>query len=126
MTTLSEFLLARIAEDQDVAETVMSPGLWQEAGDDFERIEDAEGQWAADTIVGNARHIVRWQPARVLAECDAKRRIVEQFQRNEQIGHSSNILAPEVRRTNLTLEGVLLALALPYADHPEYQETWRP
>ncbi len=43
-------------------------------------------------------------PDRVLTECEAKRRII----------------------TNWGFPGALRALALPYADHPDYREEWRP
>ena len=47
---------------------------------------------------------------RVLADCEAKRRIVE------------------VATAHGTLQSIeiLSLLALPYADHPDYQEDWRP
>jgi hypothetical protein len=51
-----------------------------------------------------------WDPARVLAECAAKRRIVS-------------------FAADLTEEGtddLLRLLALPYADHPGYRQEWRP
>ena len=70
MTTLTEFLLARIAEDE----------------------------------------------ARVLAECEARRRIVEIAKSSEsgEVGWY------------LTFDLALKAITLPYADHPDYDPTWRP
>jgi hypothetical protein len=50
--------------------------------------------------------IARWDPARVLAECAAKRRIVEMYA--GQHGQPY----------------VLHFLALPYADHPDYRQEW--
>ena len=66
---LDEFLLARIAEDKRVA--------MDAAGD------DRQGRWTADAVGDgpagphSAEHVVRHDPARVLAECAAKRRIVQ-------------------------------------------------
>lgn len=67
-----------------------------------------------------AGHIARHDPARVLAECEAKRRIIERQQ----------LFAGAVDAADLSvldeLAGVLRLFALPYADHPDYDETWRP
>jgi hypothetical protein len=62
-----------------------------------------------------AGHIVRWDPARVLAEIDAKRRVVENQQRHApgQSGYGAATFA-------------VRCLALPYADRPGYREEWRP
>lgn len=65
---------------------------------------------------------------RVLAEVDAKRSIVDlcEPQLIEVTGPA------DVERQFITGEGapwglpVLQRLALPYADHPSYQESWRP
>lgn len=52
---------------------------------------------------------------RVLAESEAHRLIVKRCDAVE-VGFPSYHLA----------QGVLRALALPYADHPDYNEAWRP
>ena len=62
----------------------------------------ANVQEVLTTVAG---HIARHDPARVLAECDAKRRIVER--RNHLDG-------PTLR-----------ALAAVYADHPDWREEWK-
>lgn len=109
--TLTEFLLARIAEDEAKALRI-TPG----------RIA-ANGHWRANSIeFGSAHdrettaHIIRWDPARVLAECEAKRQIVQ--------------IADEVsRRTTSSAywgSTLLHVLALPYADHPDCQGEWKP
>lgn len=101
--TLIEFLLARIAEDEAAARAAMA-----EAQADY-----FFGDTAAAALLGLAKsegaeeaaiaHFARHVPARVLAECEAKRWIVE--------------VAP-------SLEGVLGALASVYADHPDYDQAW--
>ena len=66
-----------------------------------------------------AKHIARHDPARVLAECAAKRRIVvnlEEFRGESSWDDEKNV-------NGLYL---LRLLALPYADHPAYREDWRP
>jgi hypothetical protein len=83
--TLTDFLLARIAEDEACAD-----GLeWDD---------------------GNPVH----QTARVLAECEAKRQIVEACA--EVLAYDAEALPQDVLRF----------LALPYADHPDYREEWKP
>lgn len=63
-------------------------------------------------------------PARVLAECEAKRRIVERFARLEgRAAKFPNLVnGGEVAVMRLTVTD----LALPYADHPDYRDEWRP
>lgn len=76
---LTEFLLARIAEDED--------------GPFF-----------------NA-----WHVGRVLAECEAKRRIVDRTQ--GPVAHAGQ---------DIERRAVLSLLAAPYADHPDYRREWKP
>jgi hypothetical protein len=104
-------------------------------------------------------HVVRWAPARVLAECEAKRRIIEfhqswpvlvetppTFDQGNAEGHdlalgelSSMTLRLSQRIAWMTEQEyrnrfgsepptgpMLRALALPYADHPDYRPEWRP
>lgn len=132
--TLAEFLLARITEDREAALTASTrhvDGPWLTAwSTDVEGIE-SEG-W---------NHLDRWSPARVLAECEAKRRIVEAHPLIPAAsiwGDPTGGLACEVcdERTDLTCGGfehersdgcvTLRQLALPYAEHPSYDESWRP
>lgn len=73
-----------------------------------------------------AEHVVRWDPARVLAEITAKRRTLARHSRCgsgvgwcDDGGHG---IEPD--------EGPggcndLLDLAAPYADHPDYDPAWR-
>ena len=85
--TLAEFLLARIDEDAERA-----------------RRAAAESDWVNDNMP-----LYGWYlDDRVLAECDAKRRIVSWWY-NDDIP-----------------DGLLRDLALPYADHPDYQQEWKP
>ena len=82
--TLTEFLTARITED----ETDLRAGA--DLPDD------------------------RWTTQRLLAECDAKRRIIE---RVSDVAWSGSYAVRDV---------VLELLAVPYADHPDYRDEWRP
>ena len=87
--SLSEFPLARIAEDETTAHAA-TPAPWKHSVDDHPR-DSAHHSLSAETVgrhvveefAGNpgaeadATHIARHDPARVLARCEADRRIVE-------------------------------------------------
>jgi hypothetical protein len=115
MMTLTEFLLARIAEDEEAAqgatiEPVGSGRTWFDG-------------WSDAHPVG--RHIGRWAPARVLAECEAKRLIVNLHwpgHDEEPDPEGGCVECGEIRGHCLTR----LYLAIPYADHPQFQPEWRP
>ncbi|WP_406227378.1 DUF6221 family protein [Streptomyces anthocyanicus] len=62
----------------------------------------------------DAEHIAAWDPARVLREIDAKRRIVDRYAWLREHGDTGN------------MAGVLQVLALPYANQPGYRDEWRP
>lgn len=146
MTTLSEFLLARIAEEEQIAKGAIdpeSPGVtwhWVTTQTDTPVVPGEEGMaleeqdislrsveefpsyvgalpafiiWGVDdALPGAPRHIAHWDPKRVLAECEAKREIVERSLSN----------------TGVTVadDWPLHFLALPYSDHPDYREEWKP
>ncbi|MGW5691512.1 DUF6221 family protein [Streptomyces asiaticus] len=74
-------------------------------------------------------HIIRHDPARVLAEIEAKRGIIARYEfvcrQAAELG-----LSEEERETWVQVGGALqscvLCLAAVYADHPDYREEWRP
>lgn len=147
--TLTEFLLARIAEDEAAARAA-SPSPWSYPGiesvaggtlyDATRRIVDVVYEHPADhdgTIIrhllepeadANGAHIARHDPARVLAECEAKRRIID-----EHTCHCPNPTCrdcgacPGDHHADPTPApcATLRILALPYADHPDYDNAWR-
>ena len=97
MSDLGDFLLARIAEDEEQARPMVC--LWP-----------YDGGWSSTHV------------ARVLAQCAAKHRIVEQ--------HDETHECPQDGDSSGWWDGVpcgvLRRLSLPYADHPDYREKWRP
>jgi hypothetical protein len=113
---LTEFLLARIAEDEEGARRGMPERLA-----DFRPSEP----YSYDDEYSD----VTMSCGRALAECEAKRRIVELHQ-----GHHECVgVKFRARRTVLVAPGyqfandpTLALLALPYADHPDYDKSWRP
>ncbi|MGJ3223773.1 DUF6221 family protein [Micromonospora aurantiaca (nom. illeg.)] len=66
-------------------------------------------------------HHERWDDARVLAEVEAKRRLLRQF---ELRGNA--VRATVQPSTGGVWDDLLRMLALPYADRPGYREQWRP
>lgn len=151
--TLTDFLLARIAEDEAAARAA-TPGPWRWDNDEFfdapkgscqhgtdwrdhgpdlistapgARVEDDEDDtcWvisatgydasSVNILRGDAEHIASWNPARVLAECEAKRRIVQEWDEAH----------PADGGLMYGLETAIRALAAVYADHPDYRDDYR-
>ena len=63
----------------------------------------------------DARHIARHHPARVLADVEAKRRIIDLYERCEPAPGED----PLTSRWGAAAEHVLRAMVTPFADHPE-------
>lgn len=95
--TITEFLLARIADDEAMAEDGVryEVAIHYAGGGDWESLKD------------------RW-----LAECEAKRRIVGLH--TENCVHECTTCLLEGDWPCQTLR----ALAAVYADHPDYQREW--
>ncbi|MFJ2298144.1 DUF6221 family protein [Oerskovia paurometabola] len=131
--TLTEFLEARIAELEAVARDALAPLGDGPRRDFYSTIGPHGDDWGLYTF-----HV---PPARVLAECEAKRRIVERCRPLVAVvwRESDRLLASAFDETHMpTLahsapvwpnehaEATLRDLALPYNDHPDYDEAWRP
>lgn len=83
-----------------------------------------------DLLWPQAVHIVAWDPARVLREIDAKRRVVEEY-KAAAAEYAADGLAydheSEVGRARTaTLKRTLRLLALPYVDREGYRTEWAP
>jgi hypothetical protein len=120
VSDLAEFLLARIAEDEKWARARLTEGPeWMDPAKSYGGL-----------------------PARVLAECEAKRRIVTQVHHKASSGPRSQYLSEWQKdacegcgwggsNDDYWVEHIndcptLRLLAFPYADHPDYDEAWRP
>lgn len=109
--TLTDFLLARIAEDEAAAQAASLHGdtTWTQT-DPLRKEGQVESVRSVVTYddgspnADQAAHIARHDPARVLAECEAKRRIV---------GTGEFATQP------------MKILAAVYADHADYRDEWR-
>lgn len=129
---LADFLLARIAEDEATARAAAADVITMGRSDgqtwharDYEYEGIGVNGWPDEGKSGGERtpvtdQITAWSPARVLAECEAKRRIVARHAVCAPNYDEGNRLETRV------LDWTMRLLALPYADHPDYDESWRP
>lgn len=139
MTTLAEFLDARLAEDEATALAAEARGRWV-AGD--EGIYETDGGCIATGPYGcgigcEADHIARHDPSRVLREVEAKRRILsghvpEAFGGNTLPTGKVLCLSCATLNRHEQWTGrsypcsTVLALATVWSDHPDYRTEWNP
>lgn len=71
-----------------------------------------------------AEHIARWDPARVLADIEAKRRILDAYEQAYQVEWGDDPM--QAHGEQIMIERVIELIALPYADRDGYREEWRP
>lgn len=149
--TIIEFLEARIAEDEaaarGAAEGLAGSGLdWVVAGQRQVRYVNGAGDMYVAVTVAHpagpyerirvmrddsttAAHIARHDPARVLAECAAKRAIMGGHEgRRDLYGGRDAYLCEMCTETGPNAQGwpceTLRALAAVYSDHPDYDKDW--
>jgi hypothetical protein len=157
VSDLAEFLLARIAEDEHCARLADTGEKWESAqvyGVDgvIDFKPSVPGSHLGDRVMGDhndsahawmslyqSGHIAHWDPDRVLAECEAKRRIIERHKPNPGGFIVTNVNKGEGHRAplctvcvvdrddyweNWTMEPwpcpTLRDLGEVYADHPDY------
>jgi hypothetical protein len=96
---LSEFLTARLDEDEQIARAING---------------DKWGWPGARS--GFAAHVARHDPARVLREVAAKRAILAECARSVECGDDGCVLAG----------AVIVNMAAIWGDHPDYGEAVRP
>jgi hypothetical protein len=125
--TITEFLLARVAEDEEAARRY-SVQHWRKV-DDYTVADDpgvvgtvlpdAEHGWgvARTATVRDAEFIARRDPARVLRQCDAIRRVVDRLGDYTDSHRWGNGESSRV-------EDALFALASIWSDHPDFDPAW--
>jgi hypothetical protein len=133
--TLTDFLLERIAEDETVARGAYRDSV-DDAGICHETWTEASTavMWGDVTAISGlepdylATHIARHDPARVLAECEAKRGAIEAAWRDHMQIESEWGMCQTREQMSAKSDNpeVLHWLALPYADHSDYDASWRP
>lgn len=143
---LIAFFHARLDEDERWA-LAASPGPWSENAESTEVLA-VDGITVADgfALSGNqlratVAHIARHDPDRVLREVEAKRRILDEHASEDgdcsACGRASWEENPgaylrdepemaDVWRPTIWPCRTARLLALPYADHPDYREKWKP
>lgn len=139
---IREFLEARLAEDEATARSALQPAPWWPGDERTVPTEEWTFDWhevrqrkldrsryrneftkgdgspyfvVAECHPGSAqvsRHMARHDPARVLRDVEAKRRILEMSRLADY--------------RSSAMDDVLLLLAAPYAEHPDYAPHWRP
>lgn len=134
MDDLIAFLRARLDDDERIARAA-TDGPWtirslgrhdlSTVVKGVELLAQIDGSRAASNSVHMAVH----DPARVLAEVDAKRRILDAY---EEVAAkfteswSAVVAYDRLAGAMNSLRRTIELLALPYADHPDYQDAWRP
>lgn len=152
MDDLIAFLRARLDEDEQAATAAAESNIerlsaqphlagqtWTADGGLV--MAGSQGLWdceGSDTLCMTepcAEHIARHDPGRVLAEVDAKRRIVDLHSPREVASMDHETWGQTFQVCRSCREGdrqivapcpTLRLLALPAADHPDYREEWRP
>lgn len=136
MTDLIEFLRARLDEDEQVARAAADRDgeHWEVTGEGDLVTPGTGGSgyfgtgpWGG-SLGETGTHIARHDPARALAEVDAKRRTVDWLAEDAafdmpaakaQAASREEWYLVTLARTTLKL------LALPYVDHPDYRGDWQ-
>jgi hypothetical protein len=138
-TDLAAWLLEQITEDEQVAretnDQMMPRYDWEVRETHPEKLPSVFAAGEIYFVVHEvydeaAHHIARWDPARVLSECDAKRRLIELHSRDGGSGYCRLCESTDPTETDgshwvLYPCRTLRSLALPYADRPGYREDWR-
>jgi hypothetical protein len=78
--------------------------------------------------ISEAEHMARHDPARVLRDVEAKRRLLAQYQAvcDEVRSPKSAEHRMNARARQFALDEVLVTLALPFSDHTDYNPSWSP
>lgn len=130
MTALVAFLHARLDEDERLAQAASSDAgaAWTLSAGTFPALVSPAGVRRVTGAESVLPHVGRHDPARVLAEVEAKRRILDVADR---------LMADAAEQAfepggsvwliyHATANRLRQYVALPYADHPDYDPAWRP
>lgn len=144
-TPIVKFLLARIDEDEAVARSA-ARGPWLCGGGAHDahvyapEVRTSKVALFREDVIdrdyalslNDAEHIARHDPARVLAECAAKRRIVSAFEHGERLVLEAEDMAvfsdldrARLRGERNAMHAATIWLAEVYAEHPDFDPAWR-
>lgn len=150
---IDEFILARVAEDEATARAAaggLSPERWsanEDGGTLVVRTSigsmgwcfgGGSGVWQCDDPYDDcgeyqflaereSSHITRHDPSRVLAECEAKRRIIDAAWCDHEfieMDRGYGLDRSEMAERN-DYPSIIRILAAVYADHPDFDPEWR-
>ncbi|MEU8040894.1 DUF6221 family protein [Streptosporangium sp. NPDC049078] len=131
MNELVEFIRARIEEDEMVAvAATRGPWTWTAPRGYPQQVSNSRAVLIAETYTNPAfpaydiEHIVRHDPNRVFREVAAKRKLLDDL--FPDIQGMDGMIEGEWGHHNPAADRLLEVLALPYADHDDYREEWRP
>lgn len=133
---ITEFLAARLAEDEQIARTATRGGWGMAVDEPSERTwliisYDEELEEAALICEGDregggvyhtedAAHIVSHDPARVLREIEAKRAILAEYTDYVAMWEEEREAPDGVG----ALQAVIAHMSAVYSDHPDFKEEW--
>lgn len=141
MDDLVTWLLEQVAKDERIARSAMEAISHRDDPEGIDRwyVSDVNGIYTdlhsvyllggpyEYTDEGLARHVVNWQPNRVLAECEAKRRVVRLYTNALYAVRHSTVVGRN-RTQDEAAEDVLGAavqeLAWVYRDRSGYRDEW--
>lgn len=123
---LADFLTARITEDYDLATKTQGDQSWDvdPTSKFFGEVVSSDGAIASSADIDDARHIARWDPARVLGDVAARQSIVDGY-RSAGLKLAQEPMSSPERAAMAVLGRVCLQLAQPHAEHPEFANRWR-
>jgi hypothetical protein len=127
--SLTDFLLARIAEDEEAVRSALKP-QWSGTPTFYTTFNAQRDDWGL--------WLFNVPPDRLLAECEAKRRIVEMAQAvasqeaelraladADPMSEDAADMLAIMGGVRTGTEAACDALALPYAEHPDFDPAWR-
>lgn len=146
MDDLIVFLRAQLDEDQRIALKSVEQAIVNLAGADAASVADwhvverpatgsfvaTRDQWDRVTEIvptyggAHAEHIATHDPARVLREIEAKRQVLAEYEQADRYSRTTWGQSNADQSRARTLGKVVRLLALPFADRPGFQESWRP
>lgn len=139
---IREFLQARLAEDDALARAC-DPSAWGANGSWIRPAQNgapaaqgryvlaADGEWhvlaKSYDLTPNTHHMARHDPARVLRDVEAKRRILAAYSWALDHRHEDEETGYWVAKGGRsTLLDTLHVLAAVWSDHPDYDPSWSP
>ena len=118
--TLLEFLEARLAEDELLANAAIEGTAEWHVLYSYRNVKHGDGHYVvlADSTyptVGQAAHIACHSPARILRQCEATRVLIAELLRLEALDDQPGRKA---------MEHALRQLASVHSDHSDFEESW--